>query len=151
MTLHDTWQRLLAVTQLRFEAHSRAGSKTGWNGHGTGVVRVETVDYATILFHESGSWRQEFGQEIAFRNVFRWSVDDECDVIRLEHLRFGPDRPVHLLDLAAVGEGVLEAVEPHVCGPDNYSGRIECGPESVKLNWTVIGPKKNESIAYTYW
>jgi len=151
MTLHDSWQRLLAVTRLEFEARSGADSKTGWNGHGTGVVRVESMKFATILFHESGSWRQKSGEEIAFRNVFRWSIDTEGDVIRLEHLRFGPNRPVHLLDLAIVGEDLLEAAEPHACGADNYSGRMQYGQESIQLCWTVIGPNKNESIAYTYW
>jgi hypothetical protein len=109
------------------------------------------VDAATILFHESGSWRQESGQETSFKNVFRWSIDAEGDVLRLEHLRFGPDRPVHLLDLAVVGIGVLEAAEPHVCSADRYNGRMECGPESVQLHWAVTGPKKNECIGYTYW
>lgn len=151
MTLHDIWQRLQAVNHLQFESHSRADANTGWNGHGSGVVRIEFADSASILFHESGSWTQDSGPEIAFQNVFRWTINAESNFIRLEHLRFGPNRPVHLLDLALVGEGPLEAAEPHVCGPDNYDGRLQCGPESMQLHWTVTGPKKYESIAYTYW
>ncbi len=150
MNVQKAWTRLLSVQELTFEAQSHAASNTGWNGTGKGTVRVEKVDPGIILFHERGAWSSENGRQATFTNIFRWTADPEGHFIRLEHLRFGQDHPVYLFDLVAVDEGALESSEPHVCQKDLYVARMEFNERTVHLRWTVNGPKKAETISYTY-
>jgi len=151
MDVQKAWTRLRAVQELTFEARSLATSNTGWNGTGTGVVRVETAEPGVILFHERGTWTPEVGRQTTFTNVFRWTIDPDGPFIRLEHLRFGPDHPVYLFDLVTVNVGVLESSEPHVCREDLYAARMEFDEQTVRLRWTINGPRKAETISYTYW
>jgi hypothetical protein len=150
MDVRKAWTRLLAVKELTFEARSRAARYTGWNGFGKGAVQVEPVEAGVIVFHERGAWTPEGGRQATFSNVFRWTVDPDCRFIRLEHLRFGSDQPVYLFDLVPVDEGVLESSEPHVCQEDLYAARMEFDQHTVRLRWTITGPKKAEDISYTY-
>jgi hypothetical protein len=146
----EAWDRLRTIRELVFEARSRSVTNTGWTGSGRGTVRVEQADGVTMLFHEKGSWTPEHGREITFNNVFRWTADPDGQLIRLEHLRFGPENPVYLFDLVLVSERVLESAEPHVCREDLYSARMEYDQAAVHLSWTITGPKKDERIAYSY-
>jgi hypothetical protein len=91
------WNLLRDVRYLRYEAQS--GAATGWNGVGTGVVAVSEPARGVVVFEESGIWVSPGKTEMRFTNVFRWSRADET--IRLEHLRFGPDQPVFLFDIAS--------------------------------------------------
>lgn len=150
MDVQKAWTRLFSVQELTFEARSRAVPNTGWNGSAKGVVQVETVEAGVILFHERGAWTPEVGRQTTFTNVFRWTADPDACFIRLEHLRFGPDDPVYLFDLVPVDEAVLESSEPHVCREDLYAARMEFDEETVRLTWTINGPKKAETISYTY-
>src|SRR5947209_8377991 len=150
MDVQKAWTRLFSVRELTFEARSRADPNTGLNGSGKGVVRVEKVEPGVILFHERGAWTPEEGRQSTFTNVFRWTADPDGHFIRLEHLRFGQDHPVYLFDLVAVDEGVLESSEPHVCQEDLYAARLEFDEQAVHLRWTINGPKKAETISYTY-
>lgn len=150
MDVQKAWTRLLTVQELTFEARSVAATNTGWNGTGKGVVPVEAVGTGVILFHEKGVWTPEVGRQTTFSNVFRWTIDPEAHFIRLEHLRFGPDSPVYLFELVPVAEGVLESSEPHVCREDLYAARMEFDQQTVRLRWTITGPKKAEDISYTY-
>ena len=103
-----------------------------------------------ILFHERGTWTPEGGRQTTFSNLFRWTADPDGRFIRLEHLRFGPDHPVYFFDLVPVAEGVLESSEPHVCREDLYAARMDFDQQTVRLRWTITGPKKAEDISYTY-
>ena len=150
MDLQNAWNRLLSVREVVFEARSRAASNTGWNGFGEGLVRVEKLDPVMILFHERGAWTPQEGRPTNFTNVFRWTADPNGLFIRLEHLRFGQDYPVYLFDLVAVDECVLASSEPHVCREDLYAARMEFDDQTVHLRWTINGPKKAETISYTY-
>jgi hypothetical protein len=150
MDAKKAWDRLCAVRELVFEARSGSATNSGWTGSGRGTVQVEHVDAMTILFHEQGSWTPEGGQEIRFTNVFRWTTAPDRRLMRLEHLRFGPDKRVYLFDVVPVSEGVLESAEPHVCSEDLYSARMEYDHVCVRLNWKITGPRKDESISYLY-
>jgi hypothetical protein len=150
MDVQKAWTRLPAVQELTFEARSRAAPNTGWNGTGKGVVRVEKLEQGVFFFHERGVWTPEEGRQTTFTNVFRWTADPDGHFIRLEHLRFGRDHPVYLFDLVVVNEDVLESSEPHVCREDIYAARMEFDEQSVHLRWTINGPKKAETISYTY-
>jgi hypothetical protein len=150
MDVQKAWTRLLSVQELSFEAQSRTAPNTGWNGSGKGTVRVEKIDAGVILFHERGTWAPKEGRETIFTNVFRWTTDPDARFIRLEHLRFGEAHPVYLFDLVPVDEWVLESSEPHVCSEDLYAARMEFDEQNIHLKWTINGPKKSETISYTY-
>src|SRR5262249_2238936 len=141
---------LLTVRELTFEARSRAAIDTGWNGSGEGEVKVEQVEVGVILFHERGTWTPPESRSTKFNNIFRWTANAEGRFIRLEHLRFGIDRPVYLFDLVPVDAGILVSSEPHVCQEDRYAARMEHDEKSIRLQWTIQGPKKAESVFYTY-
>ncbi|MBS0629407.1 MAG: winged helix-turn-helix transcriptional regulator [Verrucomicrobia bacterium] len=142
------WEKLLTITELSFHATSKSGG--GWNGKGQGEV-VKTKEGANILiFNEKGSWRGKEGSEVTFSNVFRWTLDRRAGVISLEHLRRGPDHPVFLFHLAPSSKQTLSSVDSHLCEGDTYFGQIHFDRFSLRLNWRVIGPKKNEEINYYY-
>jgi hypothetical protein len=113
-------------------------------------VQVEHVDGVTMLFHENGRWSPEGSRELTFNNIFRWTRDPDGLLIRLEHLRFGPENPVYLFDLVPESGRVLTSAVPHVCQEDLYSARMEVGDGAVHLSWTITGPRKDERIAYSY-
>jgi hypothetical protein len=150
MDVRVAWDRLAMTSELVFEARSRAATMTGWVGVGRGAVRVEAVDGSTMLFHEKWTWTSQDGRELGFHNVYRWTADPDGRLIRLEHLRFGPGEPVYLFDLVPVSPRVLESAEPHVCREDLYSARMEYDDAAVRLCWTITGPKKDETISYSY-
>ena len=141
------WEQLRAVRTLIFQAASDAVVKTGWVGVGKGVVKVEELDASRLLFRESGSWTTPQGKEIAFHNTYRWTR--EGNAIQLEHLRFGPDAPVFLFALEAVGPVRLASSCPHVCAEDRYRAVMELG-EPLHLRWMVQGPVMAETIEYQY-
>jgi hypothetical protein len=92
-------ETLRRVTTLRFDV-----SGTNWAGAGLGTVLVASPAAGVLTFTESGTWRSDRGSEFRFSNVFRWSVVGP-ERVRLEHLRFGPDHPAELFDLAPAAGG----------------------------------------------
>ena len=138
---------LRRVHRLHFEA--RTAGLTGWNGRGIGEVEVELPEPNVIVFHESGIWNPTQGRELRFHNVYRWSSAGD-QVVRLEHLRFGPDRPVHLFDLVSESEQVWSSINSHLCGEDAYSAWLRRNEGGILLRWSVGGPRKQEHIDYTY-
>lgn len=149
VTLTDAWDRLRAVQTIRISAKSNSRT-AGWKGTGTGTVMVDVVDDSTITFTERGSWRSDSGDEHDFNNVYRWTLVDDSAVIRLEHLRFGPDQPVYLLDFAPTDDIIFRSISPHYCGADLYTAMMEFKDEAVYLLWNVRGPEKDEEICYAY-
>ena len=114
--IEEAWKQLAAVRTLTFQATSEAAVTTGWVGIGRGTVEVETPDATSLLSRESGSWTTPRGKEIGFHNIYRWKL--EGGAIQLEHLRFGPDAPVLLFALEAMGPGKLASSCPHLCAED---------------------------------
>lgn len=143
------WQKLGGVTQLTFNAKTKSKEERGWNGKGQGEVSVAKEGDNRLSFTEKGTWQGKQG-EVSFSNVFRWTLDRHAGVISLEHLRRGPDHPVFLFYLAPSGKHSLSSVDSHLCGGDTYFGQIHFDRYSLRLNWRVIGPKKNEEIDYYY-
>lgn len=143
----DLWQRLHQVRSLHFVAHSK--SATGWNGEGTGAVTVTISADPVLVFSEAGLWVSAEGHQLRFKNVFRWTRLT-FDTLRLEHLRFGADRPVMLFDLMAIAPNQWRSIEPHLCGSDRYSAKLEVLEPHLCLQWTIVGPHKQERIDYTY-
>ena len=131
---------------LHFRAKSF--SATNWNGVATGVVQVSTPQADILLFHESGYFRQNDGQETRFSNVFRWTKIG--DRLRLEHLRFGEKCPVFLFDMTQETDGVWREVLPHPCRKDCYRATLPAENKIVFMRWRVEGEARDEIIDYTY-
>jgi hypothetical protein len=144
------WERLLGVTQVTFHARTKSKEEKGWNGKGQGEVTIAKDGPHTLIFNERGTWQNKQGTEVNFSNVFRWNLDRRVGVISLEHLRRGPDQPVFLFHLAPSGKHALSSIDSHLCEGDTYFGQIHFDRYSLRLNWRVIGPKKNEEIDYYY-
>lgn len=149
MILKAAWNSLRAVRTLQFSAKF-SSQTSGWNVTGNGKVIVGMVDNSTITFTESGKWRSDSGKEFDFNNVYRWTLDEDAGVIRLEHLRFGPNQPVYLFDLAPTDNITFQSVSPHCCGADLYTAIMEFKDEAIYLRWNVKGPKKDEQICCIY-
>ncbi len=146
VALDQLWERLGHVRSLSFVASS--GKPNGWNGQGTGTVVVLIDGKQTLTFTESGTWRSEGGRDTRFSNVYRWTVIGET--IRLEHLRFGQDRPVNLFDLAQTGEREWRSVSPHLCSEDCYAATMLVLDDRIILRWSIDGPRKQVMIEYVY-
>ena len=144
------WERLSAVKQLTFHAKSNSKNQNGWNGKGQGEVTAAKQCANTLIFNEKGAWQDKQGSNVSFSNVFRWTLDLNAKMICLEHLRHGIDRPVFLFHLTPSGKRSLASVDSHLCGGDAYFGQIHFDDYSLRLNWRVIGPKKNEELDYYY-
>jgi hypothetical protein len=144
------WKRLAATNTLIFHAKTKLKEEGGWNGRGRGEVIVAKEGESVLVFHEKGNWKNEEGHETDFSNIFRWTLDKAAGVISLEHLRRGINRPVFLFHLAPSGNNSLSSVDTHLCAEDAYFGQIFYDKNHLRLNWRVIGPKKNEELDYYY-
>lgn len=149
-TLLAFWEKLATVTQVTFQAKTQAKEDSGWNGKGKGEVTVTKEGLNTLIFTEKGSWQNQQGEMINFSNAFRWTLDRQACLISLEHLRRGVERAVFLFYLTPSSSQTLSSVDSHLCGGDIYFGSIQFDSHHLKLNWRVIGPKKNEDIHYYY-
>ena len=144
------WMRLSNVRRLKFYSKSKTNLESGCNGIGKGEVVVIGESDSALLFQEKGSWKGENGQEMAFSNSFRWTLDRVAGMIYLEHLRYGANYPVFLFHLIPSGKNSLESLDSHLCEKDAYFGRVTHDKERVELQWRIIGPKKDEEITYCY-
>lgn len=110
MTLETVWSRLSSIRDLTFNASSSAS--TGWTGTGVGTVGVARPALDVLVCTESGTWTPNSGKQLSFSNVYRWTL--QLQALRLEHLRFGVDNPVHLFDLGVVDDLRMASIEPHL-------------------------------------
>ena len=145
--IDDCWHRLEKIETLRFTSSSRASKKTGWTGIGEGMVLVDRKENDTLLFKESGRWKNPEGRSFSFSNTFRWT--NLGGNIRLEHLRFGEASPVFLFDLVFDANRRFVSDTPHVCSEDLYTAVLELG-QYIQLEWSVEGPELSEHICYEY-
>ena len=149
MTLTEAWERLRAVRSLRFSATSN-DQVSGWEGAGTGTVKVTVTGNSTITFTENGTWIRDSGQQLDFNNIYRWGFDWDAQTIRLEHLRRRPDSPVFLLELEPTDGTTFESVSPHRCGADLYTATVKFKDDRLCLRWHVKGPKKDAEVCCMY-
>lgn len=144
------WERLKSVKQFTRHAQSRSKDENGWDGKGKGEVLVSKPSDNVLIFHERGSWQVKLAQDIGFSNTFRWTLDRSVGMISLEHLRLGHDKPVFLFHLTPTGNNLLVSVDSHLCEEDVYLATVPWDLYSIRLNWRVNGPKKNEEMEYCY-
>ncbi|WP_068470231.1 DUF6314 family protein [Candidatus Protochlamydia phocaeensis] len=144
------WKRLSLVNQLTFQARTHSQHADGWNGQGAGSVSITREGACALIFNEKGSWQNKRREVFNFSNAFRWTLDQQGEMISLEHLRKGRDRPVFLFHLVPSGRASLVSVKAHLCAEDKYEGYFYLGNHNLCLSWRVIGPKKNEEMDYFY-
>ncbi len=148
--LSEFWEKLTLVRKLSFNAKTKAKDATGWNGKGAGEVSILKEGTHMLLFNEKGTWNGGGKDQMSFSNIFRWSFDRDAGMISLEHLRRGVNHPVFLFHLVPSGNFSLSSVDSHLCDGDTYFGQVHFDRYGLRLNWRVIGPKKNEEIDYYY-
>lgn len=149
-SLFSFWEKLKTIKQFTRTSQSRTKEKKGWNGNGKGDVLVRQQSDTTLIFHERGCWQIKQGQDISFSNIFRWTLDRSAGIISLEHLRHGPDQPIFLFHLTPTSSNILASVDSHLCKEDVYLATIPWDRHSIRLNWRVIGPQKNEELECYY-
>lgn len=142
------WERLANTETLLFSAKTRQGAMVLQNGKAE--VKV-TASSSTLIFEEKGVWLVDELPGSSFTNSFRWTFDFSQSLISLEHLRYGPNRPVFLFHLAPTRPGVFESVDSHLCGEDTYLGNLIWNHKMVQFHWRVIGPRKNDELIYRYF
>ena len=120
------------------------------NYSGSGKVSV-TEENRRLIFHEKGAWKQGVGQEVRFTNTYRWIYFADAGKISLEHLRQGLNSAVFLIDLIPLDANTLSSIGSHFCKNDCYFCQMQLDGSSLKLNWTITGPKKNEKIQCIYY
>lgn len=138
-------QSLLKVKSLRFTSETL--EKTGWSGSGNGIVNVKSHG-EIIRYDESGSWLNSNSKTFGFKNTYRWTFEENH--VKLEHLRFGEKDPVFLFNLIPKNEYFWTSECPHKCKLDDYNAQLEIKEDQILLNWSVVGPEKNERINYWY-
>ncbi len=143
------WEVLGTVTKLSFSATTKRGGEECTK---IGKADVEVIsELSTVrVFSEKGYWFEGANPENMFSNTFRWTLDIKNLLISLEHLRYGPSRPVFLFHLTPKGDSIFEAVDSHLCASDVYLGYIRKNKKGFDFRWRIIGPAKNDTLTYRY-
>jgi len=115
-----------------------------------GEVKVAEEKPGIYTFTERGTWVKGRQQNINFHNSLRWSFVYEQGIIRLEHLRHGPDHPIFLSYLTPISAKQLQSMDPHLCQEDCYFGHIEFTKQGIYLTWRILSARKNETFHYVY-
>jgi len=146
----NIWNLLGRVQSLKLTAETKEPRSFFHNATASGSVRVSKADGRILTFHESGVWTSIDHQTVDFRNIYRWSLSDSEDTIRLTHLRYGDDYPVHLVDFIFSDENFMQSFQPHVCGADRYSASLSAVENRIFLRWVIQGPEKDEILNCEY-
>lgn len=146
-------QLLHSVSRVDFFSSSQDGSRTGWDGKGTGRVVIEVDPISSvkqIRLYETGEFKGDAFGMVTYRNTYRF--DWLSDRIRLYHERLGADNAVWLVDLvlSKLDPRVLVSDSPHLCGDDTYNASLKLLDGRFVLIWDIRGPRKNEHIEYYY-
>ena len=146
----NIWDLLCRVQSLLLTAATKDRCSFFNNAAASGSVGVSMTGSKVITFHEAGLWTSLDHQTIDFRNIYQWSLSDMEDTIRLTHLRYGIDAPVHLVDFLSLGADRMQSFQPHICGADRYSASLSAAGDRIYLGWTIQGPSKNDTLDCIY-
>jgi len=150
MAIKALWSALGEVRQIELRCAYKGRDNFRRECTAAGDVTASKIKDSRITFTESGEWTAVNHKTVSFFNVYRWSLIEEGGIIRLEHLRFGIDNPVFLVDFAPVGNSILHSMTPHLCGADRYSATLSSNGGAVHLSWIVQGPTKSDEINCVY-
>ncbi len=145
----NLFSSLQQVKSFKFNASAGKNSATNWNGIGQGKVATK-IENNKIFFKEEGSFSLEnITKPTNIFNEYIWTRLSE-DKLKLSHARFGCKNTVTLFYLINLSDTVWQSEEDHVCVEDLYSAKLEITRNSIKLKWNIVGPKKDETIEYSY-
>lgn len=142
LALHSFWERILQVRQMTI--------RTQTGEEAVGEVKVKEEKPGVLIFTERGKWVKGVEQNMDFHNSLRWTFVFEDGLVRLEHLRHGPNHPIFLSHLTPISSRHLQSIDPHLCLGDCYFGRIEFQRQGIYLTWRVLSNLKNETLHYIY-
>jgi|TARA_B110000037_G_scaffold221312_1_gene291816 hypothetical protein len=147
-TLTDLWRILPTIRSFTSTVASGPNSKTGWTGETNGTVEVQkSADGDQIDFIEKGTLTTAEGKTIATTNHWQWNRAENS--IQLSHRR--RDKPVLLAELKEPATGQsFHSPSPHLCGEDVYALNLEIAGTTLRLNWRITGPKKDERLVSVY-
>ena len=148
--LETIWDLLGQVQSLTLTATTKDLRNFFHNATAEGNVEVSRTGSRVITFHEAGLWTSIANQTVDFRNTYQWSLSDLEDTIRLTHLRYGIDNPIHLVDFVPIDADIMQSFQPHNCGADRYSACLSAAGDRILLSWTIQGPSKNDSLHCIY-
>ena len=138
-------EKMTGIKNLFTESYNSEGMLTH---RLTGKVKTES-DNRRIIFYEDVQWRNESSLLINSKNIYHWTFLTSGN-IRLEHLRFGKDKPVFLVEFLFTKENAWKSIEPHNCNNDLYSAKLSMNDENILLYWSVKGPTENYSLKNIY-
>jgi len=144
------WNLLGQVQSLTLTATTKDRRNFFHNATADGNIEVSRTGRRVITFHEAGVWTSIVNQTVDFRNIYQWSLSDLEDTIRLTHLRYGIDNPIHLVDFVPMGADIMQSFQPHNCGADRYSASLAAAGDRILLSWTIQGPSKNDMLLSLY-
>ncbi|MCI0510612.1 DUF6314 family protein [Chromohalobacter sp.] len=119
-----------------------------WSGKGVGTVTPEAHSGGVRFIEQGHFLPRGQSRDVAFRNVYRWDLHPER--IALYHERRGTEAAVWLFDLIADSASTLSSHAPHLCGADTYRARLTLEPRGFRLDWHIVGPRKDERLLYHY-
>ena len=126
----------------------KAKAENQWQAVGEGVVKINKPDQQTVIWEEAGQWDSTLNN-LEFSNSYRWTLVDNNE-IRLEHLRYGENQPVQLVDIHYQKDNSWTSIEPHLCGEDSYHLDLNVDENCLTLAWQIKGPKKNQFSTIRY-
>ena len=116
----------------------------------SGSVQTKVILSNEIHFNEFIHWENESSLLINSRNTYRWMFCNSGN-IKLEHLRFGKDNPVFLVELFPSGKNEWSSIQPHNCNDDLYYAELKLENNNIILSWNVKGPTENYRLKTRYF
>jgi len=113
-------------------------------------LEVTRPDDFSIITEELGGWVNMEGQKVVSKNVYKWTAQSDS-ILKLEHLRFGEEKPIFLVSFYNEKNILWKSLKPHICQQDIYSAEIVISHSNVKLIWSIETPKHTYSIESTYY
>ena len=146
MNIADINKRLRRVQKFNVEISSANDCLAA----GQGTVDVENNTPGSITWRENGRWNHHFNY-LEFTNVYRWSGLYDSR-LGLEHLRYGDQNPVKLVELVKTSKNFWISACPHLCGQDSYQLTMSINANELTMVWHIDGPDKNQisTICYSY-
>lgn len=147
--LSAVFSALANVSKVYFSVENKESASIGWQGEGEGDVLLLEKQKDRVIFQERGTWKSGNGAAMRFSNTFCFTLVLNNQQIVVSHLRYGLDRPTHLLALKEK-ENTLVSVKPHECGQDSYEATMGFIGTDLYMNWMVKGAHKKAWIHYRY-
>ena len=139
---------LLTKLQSVSEFSVTASDANNWSATGSGMVSVEQSADNILVWRETGIWDKGLAH-LEFSNTYRWTRTHDKE-FQLEHLRYGIDQPVKLVDIRSLDEDHWRSTSPHYCGQDKYFLDLNIKIDQLILDWKIKGPNKDQHSTIYY-